>query len=247
MLNNDVKGIAMRIFDRSEDLGTLSEAFGESARGNGRLVIVTGGPGSGKTELIHEFLTMLGGTSAHILAGTANAADQDRPMSLIRQLTPNGGMACEASDGARPAGGSGEELPRLGVHGRKAAETVRQETAEALLRLAGEERPLVVAVDDAHLMDRASLGALVRLLRHSRFRRVLVVCATEGRSGAGGVDVHAELIRQPHRRVRLAPLSERGVGALLAAQAGRVLPGNVGRAYHRATAGSPLLVHALLD
>ncbi|WP_434099693.1 AAA family ATPase [Streptomyces minutiscleroticus] len=238
----------MRLFDRTRELRTLSEAFDESARGNGRLVIVTGGPGSGKTELIHEFLTTLGRGSTRILTGTANAADQDRPMSLIRQLTPDGDMAYATCNGTRPAGGAEEKFPRLDVHKRKAAlGPVGHEAADALLRLADGERSLVVAVDDAHLMDRASLAVLVQLLRRSRFRKVLVVCATEGRAGAARTGVHAELIRQPHHRVRLAPLSEQGVGELLAAQAGRVLPGNVGRAYHRATAGSPLLVHALLD
>ncbi|KOV67621.1 LuxR family transcriptional regulator [Streptomyces sp. MMG1121] len=142
-----------------------------------------------------------------------------------------------AADGRRPGG-----------HGHHACHASPGDaTAEKLLRLTDDQRPLVVAVDDAHAMDQASLHTIVRLLRRSRSRRVLVVCATSGHFGEIRSPAHTELLRQPHRRVRLAPLSEASVGDLLAAHAGRTLPGNLHDAYHRATAGSPLLLHALLD
>ncbi len=74
-----------------------------------------------------------------------------------------------------------------------------------------------------------------------------MVCATSGHFGTS---------RSPPTRNSCASRTagyawprcpRRGVGELLAAQAGRPLPGPVRDAYHRATAGGPLLVHALLD
>ncbi|WP_225823827.1 helix-turn-helix transcriptional regulator [Streptomyces naphthomycinicus] len=238
----------MHLFGRSRELRALGEVFTESARGNGRLVIITGGPGSGKTQLVHEFLTTLNGTGACILTGTACSFDRDHSMSLVQQLLRNAEAECAISRHTpaevnsparnhRPAGPEDNAVRAPAGH----------LPSDALLDLVREERPLVIAVDDAHTMDRASLFALVRLLHRSRSRRVLVVCATSGHFGEIRSPAHTELLRQPHRRVRLAPLSEAGVGELLAAQAGRALPGHVGTAYHRATAGSPLLVHALLD
>ncbi|WP_221335489.1 AAA family ATPase [Streptomyces sp. EAS-AB2608] len=214
----------MHLFGRSRELQALGEAFADSARGHGRLVIITGGPGSGKTQLVHEFLATLNSTDARILTGTASSAERDQRMSLVEQLLHSAEAEHPAVDA--PAG---------------------HEAAETLLHLTRDPRPLVVAVDDAHAMDPDSLRTLVGLLRRSRSRQVLMVCATSGHFGTSRSPAHTELLRQPHRRVRLAPLSETSVGELLAAQAGRPLPGPVRDAYHRATAGSPLLVHALLD
>ncbi|MCS0603057.1 AAA family ATPase [Streptomyces sp. LP11] len=216
----------MHLFGRSRELRALGEAFTESARGHGRLVIIAGGPGSGKTQLLHEFLTTLDRADARILAGTAGSEERDRPSSLLAQL-------------ARDAGARGPEP------GAPSPEVSAE--AEDLLRLADDGRPLVVAVDDAHAMDRPSLRTLVQLLRRGRLRSVLVVCATSGDLGRVRSAAHTELLRLPHRRIRLAPLPEAHVGELLAAQAGRPVPDEVRDAYHRATAGSPLLVHALLD
>ncbi|MEU6665902.1 AAA family ATPase [Streptomyces sp. NPDC046727] len=238
----------MHLFGRSRELRALGEAFTESARGNGRLVIITGGPGSGKTQLVHEFLTTLNSTDARILTGTACSTERDQPLSLVGQLLRNAEAECAISHHAPPAVNSAAENRRPTGHGNNAVPVHGgHRPGEALLDLVRGERPLVIAVDDAHAMDRASLHTIVRLLHRSRSRRVLVVCATSGHFGEIRSPAHTELLRQPHRRVRLAPLSEASVGELLAAQAGRSLPGHVRSAYHRATAGSPLLVHALLD
>ncbi|WP_405812302.1 AAA family ATPase [Streptomyces sp. NBC_01520] len=239
----------MRLFDRSKELQILNESFTECTRRSGRLVIVTGGPGSGKTQLLHEFLAAPDRSGARILHGTAHPAQRDRPMSLLRQLLRNGEVQPLPLN---PTPGVGIHAEAFSRHSEYRAgtegEVSEPDTTEALLRLAEGDGPLVVAVDDAHLMDEASLCAVVHLLGRSRFRPVLVVCTTSGHSGTGRCSAaHAELIRRPHRRARLGPLSERGVGELLGAQSGAALPAGVGRAFHRATAGNPLLVHALLD
>jgi DNA-binding CsgD family transcriptional regulator len=238
----------MQLFGRSRELHALAESFADSARGNGRLVIITGGPGSGKTQLVHEFLTTLNRTDARILTGTTSSAERDRPLSLVRQLLRNAEAECAISHRTLTAVNSAAENRRPWDPEPDALpESPGEGAAEALLHLGHDERPLVIAVDDAHAMDPASLRTIVHLLRRSRSRRVLVVCATSGHFGEIRSAAHTELLRQPHRRVRLAPLSEASVGELLAAQAGRALPDSVRGAYHRVTAGSPLLVHALLD
>ncbi|WP_459735946.1 helix-turn-helix transcriptional regulator [Streptomyces sp. E-15] len=238
----------MHLFGRARELQALAEAFTDSARGNGRLVIITGGPGSGKTQLMHEFLTALNSTDARILTGTASATERDRPMNLVGQLLRDAEAECASSHRTSTASPRPAEGRRpLGPAPQTAPAPAAEAATETLLHLAPDERPLVIALDDAHAMDPASLRTIVHLLHRSRSRRVLVVCATSGHFGEIRSAAHTELLRQPHRRVRLAPLCEASVGDLLAAQAGRALPAHVRGAYHRATAGSPLLVHALLD
>ncbi|MGW2715700.1 ATP-binding protein, partial [Streptomyces sp. NPDC001356] len=93
----------MHLFGRTRELQALGEAFADSARGHGRLVIITGGPGSGKTQLVHEFLTTLNSTGARILTGSAGWAERDQPMSLAGQLLRNAEAECAMSHHARPA------------------------------------------------------------------------------------------------------------------------------------------------
>lgn len=136
------RGNTLRLLDRSKELHILNEAFTESTRSSGRFVIVTGGPGSGKTQLLHEFLAAPGRSGARILQGTAHPAERDRPMSLLRQLLRNGEVLPVQADPARPAGRQTEPLPR-NAERRADMEFGDPDTAttETLLRLADGERP----------------------------------------------------------------------------------------------------------
>lgn len=234
----------MRLFDRTKELGILSEAFTACARGSGQLVIVTGGPGSGKTELVYEFLTTVGETRAHVLTATGSRAQRSQPVSVFSQLLHSGEVPPDTLDRLPPFPGSDastrDTRPSSGV------DHISHEITGIILELA-QDRPVVIAIDDAHLMDNESLHTTLALLSRIRTRKILVMCVSWGQDGLTGSHVHGDLIRRPHRRVRLAPLSEEGVAAMLTAQAGQRLPSDISDAYHGATAGNPMLLHALLD
>ncbi|MCX5200091.1 AAA family ATPase [Streptomyces sp. NBC_00237] len=238
----------MHLFGRSRELQAIRRAFVDSRGGHGRLVIVTGGPGSGKTQLVHEFLATLNGADTRIVTATASVTERDLPMSLVRQLLRN--AQAEYAISHRDASSVHSHVNNICILGDGDLDShtaAGDELAEKLLCASDDGRSLVIAVDDAHAMDLASLETLVHLLRRSHSRQVLVVCATSGHFGEVSSPAHTQLLRQPHRRVRLAPLTVENIGELLASQAGQTLPLNVSADYHRATAGSPLLVHAMLD
>ncbi|MFJ1647043.1 AAA family ATPase [Streptomyces sp. NPDC088258] len=218
----------MYLFDRDKELEILSAAFADCIDGSGQLVIITGGPGSGKTGLIDEFLNTAGVTDVTLLTATASVTGRSQPMDVVRQLLHNGG-------------GSAASLDQVKCDTQSA-----HDVSGALLELA-KDRPMVIAIDDAHLMDNASLQTVLRLLRQIRSKKIMVVCVSWEQSGPTGPRVHAELIRLPHRRVRLRPLSPQGVARLLAAQTDQPLPADASGVYHRTTAGNPMLLNALLD
>ncbi|MEU7481163.1 AAA family ATPase [Lentzea sp. NPDC042327] len=238
-----------RIFGRTRELASLHEAFVESTRGNGLLVLVSGTPGSGKTQVLDEFLISVRESGARILHATADPASRDRPLSLARNLLKNSGTACPelwsekhdhiVSDRVHPPREKSEEVDF------PTAEL--EASAEALLGRADEDCPLVLAVDDAHLMDAWSTTSIVHLLQRGRFRKLLVVCTLGIEDDASRTVSSRQLNRHPHRRIRLAPLSAAELAELLAADAGGPPSEELTTGFSRMTAGVPLLAHALLD
>ncbi|MFD6330407.1 AAA family ATPase [Streptomyces niveus] len=247
----------MRLFERSREANTLAKAFDACSAGIGQFVIITGGPGSGKSELVHDTLKTVGEVGATVLLATALPSRTEQPLSIFRQLLRDAEVSCATLEqlasthpgwyqgNTRDEGANAEQDRPDSVSDRAVALAADAATT-ALLELA-DERPLVIAVDDAHLMDDDSLSALLSLLHRIRKKRILVVCVSWEQSGFRGPIVHRQLIRQPHERVRVAPLTEDGVSALLSQHAGRPVPRETSDAYHRATGGNPMLVHALLD
>jgi len=62
---------------RDEEIGVLAKAFGRSAAGDGQVVMVTGGPGIGKSRLIHHFLQLDIARTATVLETTAEPYDRN--------------------------------------------------------------------------------------------------------------------------------------------------------------------------
>ena len=84
----------MRLFDRSKELHILNEAFTESTRRSGRLVIVTGGPGSGARfpQLIEASALKRAGQPEEVAAAIAFLASDDASYVTGETLNLNGGM-----------------------------------------------------------------------------------------------------------------------------------------------------------
>ena len=66
-------------------MAALAEAHADEARGDGRVVVVTGEPGIGKTSLVTEFLTGLE-PGARVLLGTCDDLSIPRPLGAIHDL-----------------------------------------------------------------------------------------------------------------------------------------------------------------
>ena len=163
------------LIGRDAELGRLERAAATAAAGRSTVVAVVGAYGLGKTALLHAVRASSVDRCATVLATQGRAADAELGFaSLLTLLRP---VEARLDD---LAGDLAPELRAALALGRRRADAVavRVATLRVLTALAAEH-PLVVLVDDAHLLDRASADVLAFAAGRFYADTVLTVVATE--------------------------------------------------------------------
>ena len=211
----------MEHLEREVPLQALSAELEQVRRGQGRLVLVSGEAGIGKTMLAERFAAAYRGET---LWGACDALFTPRPLGPLRDI------ALQMGD---------RFLRALDAKGD------RHELFSMLLReLQDRDLPAIVVIEDLHWADEATLD-LVKFLGR-RIARVPVLLVLTYRDDE--VDsahplrsVLGELPRDTTSRVRLEPLSERAVERLAHATSVGVRDG-----LYEATGGNPFYVTEVL-
>ncbi|MDG4823893.1 LuxR C-terminal-related transcriptional regulator [Asanoa sp. WMMD1127] len=209
----------MELWERAAPLGVLDELLRASAAG-GRVALVAGEAGVGKSALVTEFARRAGGR-ARFHWGWCD------PLVTPRALGP-------VHDIARQRGG-GPLADRL------AAGATPEEILAALLDDLDHPavRPILV-VEDAHWADEATLDLLVLLGRRIGRRNALLVVTYRDDEVGAAHPLHRVLAALRGTRITLTPLSAARV-ATEAARAGRDA-----ETVLALTGGNPLLLTELL-
>ncbi|WP_281173595.1 helix-turn-helix transcriptional regulator [Actinokineospora inagensis] len=184
------------MLEREGALGAVRKCVVEAGRGDGRLVLLAGEAGVGKSTLVGVLRGELGGVRWSWSA--CDGLFVPRPLGPLFDLADQlGGDLWRRC----VAGGDREELFRA---------LVREVAAPGVVD--------VVVVEDIHWADEATLDLLRFLSRRLRDAAVVVIATyrdDEGVSGALRVAL-GDLAAQPStRRVRLAPLSLESVRVLV--------------------------------
>jgi DNA-binding CsgD family transcriptional regulator len=214
---------SMELWERSAALAVLGEALREAA-GAGRLALVAGEAGIGKSTLVHAFAARCG-PRARVLWGVCDPLVTPRASGPLHDIgrQVGGKLAARLDEGS-----SQSDL-----------------LAALIEELSGpRQRPRrVVVIEDAHWADEATLDTLVFLGRRiERLPALLVVTYRDDEVGPEH-PLHATLAALPRhvlRVVPMAPLSRECV-ALQATRAG-CDPDML----YELTGGNPLLVTELL-
>lgn len=185
----------MELLEREQHLAQLEEHLRQAARGHGRLVLVGGEAGVGKTALVDTFARHAG---TAVLRTSCDALSTPAPLSLLRDLAPQLGLT---------------------VDGRPLDSDARERLFwEVLEALAARPEPTVVIGEDAHWADGATLE-LLRFLgrRVGGLRTLLVVTYRDDEIGPDHPLrlVLGDLATAPTvQRITLRPLSEEAVQRL---------------------------------
>jgi tetratricopeptide (TPR) repeat protein len=244
---------------REHEMRLLRRAFEESAAGSGRIVLLSGEPGIGKTRVAQQLLSHASRAGATVLAGRCHdgdgapaywpwaqvfrayvqAPDASTLRAHLRDAAPELAVALPALREWLP------EPPSAAIHDSPAARFRLFDGVTTLLRLAARQRPLVIFLDDLHCADLASLRLLEFVVRDSADVRLLLVgtCRdTELPPGAAGETLLDIARHGEARTLHLPGLDDEAVGQLLREITGRTPhPTEVTR-IHRETAGNPFFV-----
>jgi DNA-binding CsgD family transcriptional regulator/tetratricopeptide (TPR) repeat protein len=206
-----------RLLERDESLSVLDDLLAAVRSGaGGRLVLVGGEAGVGKTALLRTFCATLE-ESVRVLWGACE------PLRTPRPLGPLG-------DVAEATGGELEEL---------VAGTARpHEVAAALLRELRGRAPTVLVLEDVHWADEATLDVVTLLAPRIGTAPALVLASYRDDELDRAEQLRfvlGELIRRPGR-LKLAPLSPAAVAELAGPY------GVDGEELYRRTGGNPFFV-----
>jgi DNA-binding SARP family transcriptional activator len=242
---------------RERELAELSAGLDDALEGRGRLFLLVGEPGIGKSRIAEEVATLARARGAEVLVGRCweaggapaywpwvqalrthlDDADLDR---LRAQL---GGGAAEI---AQILPELSELLPELP---QRAAESERLRLFDAvagLLRHASADRPILLALDDLHAADTPSLLLLQFLARELASMHVLALGALRDVDPVPSRELSgtlAEIARESTTaRLNLYGLSEQDVAELLTQTATPIASPELAASLYDRTEGNPLFV-----
>jgi predicted ATPase len=229
------------LLERDRELAALDRLLGDAADGRGRVALIEGPAGIGKSRLLAE-ARVRADDRMTVLTARCGELERDFSFGAVRQLLePVADRVRLLAGAAAPAAGV-LEAPGGATEGSFA---VLHGLYWAVLNLA-EERPVLLALDDLQWSDRPSLRFVAYLVRRLEGSPVLVAATL--RSTEPGTDpaLIAEIAADPLcEAVRPAPLGNGAVIELVTAQLGAPDPRFVA-ACREATGGNPLLLRHLI-
>ena len=207
---------------REAELERIDAALEALDGGTPGCLAIEGEPGIGKSRLLAELRRRAEQRGHIVLRGQAAEFERDRPFGvLIETVDPY--LEAQLDDGlagasARLRGELGQVFPALGGDGDGPAalgdERYRSHRAvRSLLELLAERKPLVIALDDLHWGDDATIELLGALLRRPPEAAVLVIPAY--RPGSAPPTLTAALAVPLVSRIELDRLSEAEAADLL--------------------------------
>ena len=194
-----VPGRLTAFVGRRHELGLLQSRLASVVRSQGQAVGIVGEPGIGKSRLLFELRESLGAEPVRYLQGHCFSFASNTPYLPIVETVRT---LCELSD-TDSAAAAGEKvrasLAAIGVAAddglvylldllglgepvdlleARSPDTIRTRTFDLLRRLyvsLSQERPLILAVEDLHWIDKTSEEFLASLVEHLPTSRILFV------------------------------------------------------------------------
>jgi DNA-binding CsgD family transcriptional regulator len=238
------------LLERDRELDVLESLVQDALDARPAVAVVDGPAGIGKTRLLAEARDKANAAGFIVLAARGSDLERELPFGVVRQLFEP--VLVEAAERARWLSGTASAAARV----FEPPEDEREVADPSFGILYGlywltanlaAERPLLLAIDDLHWCDRASLRFLAYVQARVEGLRLLV--ASTVRTGESEADSRlvSEVAHDPGAvAIPLPALSETAVAELVRTRLGADAQRAFCIACHRATGGNPLLLSELL-
>jgi len=244
---------------RRSELAELVAGLDDAFAGRGRLFLLAGESGIGKSRLAEELLAHARARGAAALVGRcweAGGAPAYWPwVQTLRTYVRDSDPAALRAQLGAGAADLAQIVPELRRHVAKPEPLLPDDegarfrlfdaTAE-FLRNASQNRPIVLVLDDLHAADAPSLLLLQFLARELAATRMLVLAAYRNVDPIPGqrlTEMLAEVAREPvARRLSLGGLSKREVAEYVELTASEIASPELVAALHEEAEGNPLFV-----
>jgi class 3 adenylate cyclase len=262
---NPLDRLATGIFvGREKEMDELRAGLEDSLSGRGRLMMLVGEPGIGKTRTSEEFATYARLRNVQVLWGRCYEGEgapaywpwvqiirsyvhDKEPKELMSEMGPG------AADIAQVVSEVKERLPGLPAPPTLEPEQARFRLFDSIttfLKNASKDKPLMVVLDDLHWADKPSLLLLQFLAKELRGTRLLVLGTyrdVELRRQHPLAQTLGELNRENlSTRVLLRGLTENDVRRFVEVTAGTSPPDALVAAVYRETEGNPFFVNEIV-
>jgi DNA-binding CsgD family transcriptional regulator len=244
------------LLERDAELAVIAEQLAAAREGAGCLLMVEGPAGIGKTRLVRAACDGARARGLTVLTARAGELERGLPYGVARGLFETHVVRAPAAErNALLAGAAGLAAPVLGVAVGEGRGFISDREGFAglhglywLTANLAERAPLLLAVDDAHWADEASLRFLVYLLRRIEALPILLMVAARP-AEPGAEEALLETLRNDPltRALHPAPLSATAAALIVRAVFSSRADAELCRACRDATGGNPLLLRLLSD
>jgi DNA-binding CsgD family transcriptional regulator len=225
----------------------LERAF----RGHGGVILAEGSAGIGKTALLASAVQAAEATGFEVLAAQGRELEREFGFGVARQLF-QGPLAEPGVETAPFAGAAGLVAPLVSPDAPPPSATEAMDSFQVmhglywLLANLSDRQPLLVAVDDAHWSDSASLRFLAFAAPRLADLPILLIAMARPTIANQPEPLAAIRAASTVTRIDLEPLSRDAVTGLASDWFGVDVDAGFAAACHRATGGNPFLLLELL-
>ncbi|MGH3137399.1 MAG: ATP-binding protein [Gaiellaceae bacterium] len=246
---------------REHELGRLRDALDAALSGSGRLVMLSGEPGIGKTRTALELATHARLRGAHVLWGRCYEGEGAPPYWPWVQAIRSYVRECDLDQLRSEMGTGAQEIAEVVPDVRERLPDLEEkptfedpqqarfrlfDSLTAFLKSAARTQPLVLVLDDLHCADEGSLRLLEFVARELAGARLLLIGTyrdVELSRRHPLSQTLAELTREHlFDRLLLRGLNREDVGHFVEDACGISPPAELVRAVHTQTEGNPLFV-----
>ena len=241
------------LLERDAELEQIGDALGTAAAGSGRMVVMEGAPGIGKSSLLDEAAKLAEAERMAVLRARGGVMEREFALGVVIQLLAPSIEPLTAGERERLfAGAAGLARPLFEeVADRAAADDrlfARFHGLHWLCARLADERPLAFLVDDAHWADEHSLRFLAYLEARIEEIPACAILAVRTGEAAAAPEALTKLVeREPLTPVRPLPLSSEAIAEMVRAGLGDDTGDEVCVECARTTGGNPLLARQLIS